>query len=292
MKSLLVFIFSILIAECSFSQEEIHTEAYNFESWNFDWSVQLKEAYVFADACKLRSEPTAGSEMLAKLLIGDRVKVLGISSVDTTINGLQSKWIHVESGKKKGYVWGGLLTNEVLKMSDSTSAVWGISRIVAREEEQVDYYMSLRIFSKKQITKQIEFEVIHADDPANGELVMIKNPLLEGVEHIFIYNSLADACGVTWSEVYILETDDGLQFLEEGYGIGEGALFYSSTTLIFPTKEKEDDYNISYFRKPEKDQIFRVTSHDEYDESCIWTEQSKVETFEWKEGEMVPFCRQ
>ncbi len=292
MKRLLVFIFSVLITEFSFSQEEIRTEAYNFESWNFDWSVQLKEAYVFADACKLRSQPTAGSEMLAKLLIGDRVKVLDISSVDTTINGLQSKWIHVESGKKKGYVWGGLLTNEVLRMSDSTSAVWGISRVVKREEEQVDYYMSLRIFSKKLITKQIEFEVIHADDPANGELVMIKNPLLEGVEHIFIYNSLADACGVTWSEVYILETSNGLQLLEEGYGMGEAALFHSSNELIFPTKESEDDYSIPYSRKPEKDQIFRVISHDEYNEKCIWNEHVTIETFEWKEGKMVPFCRQ
>lgn len=292
MKAFISIIVSVFLSGSSFSQGEIHTDAYRFESWNIDWQDDLKEAYIFADACKLRSKPTSGSEVLTKLLIGDKVKILSISAEDTTINGIQSRWVEVESGKKKGYVWGGLLTNQVLKMTDSTSAVWGISRIVKGNEDQIDYYASLRIFSKKQITKQLEFQVTYGDDPGFGELKMVKNPLLDGVEHIFVYSSLAEACGVAWSEHYILETHEELAYLGAGYGMGEAALFHTSNQMIFPTKESENDFTIPYSRKPDENQIFKISSHDEYDEKCIWNEHTTIETFEWKDGRMVPFCRQ
>ena len=275
------------------AQEEgvISTEAYDFESWERDWIEPLKEAYIFADACKLRSEPSSGSEILAKLLIGDRVKVLKVSDADTTINGIQSKWIQVESGKKKGYVWGGLLTNQVLKVSDTTSAVWGISKIVRSGDSIIDYYASIRIFSRTQIKKQVEFEVTYGDQPGYGKLIMIKNPLLEGVEQVFIYHTFSEACGVTASEHYLIDTGNSLRYLDVGQSIGEAALFHSSVELVFPTKEKEDDYTIPYQRKPEKDQILKITYLDEYDENCVWTEHTTVESFEWKEVEMLPFCR-
>lgn len=76
------FLSLILILSASvpfYAQDEsetISTDVYDFESWTRDWYEPLKEAVVFADACKLRSEPTSGSEMLAKLLIGDKVKIL------------------------------------------------------------------------------------------------------------------------------------------------------------------------------------------------------------------------
>ncbi|MDR0802906.1 SH3 domain-containing protein [Fluviicola sp.] len=284
----------LLLAVCPFAvnaQETVSTEAYDFESWTQDWRDPLTEAFIIADACKLRSQPSSGSEMVAKLLIGDRVKVLAVSGTDTTINGIQSRWIHVEAGKKKGYVWGGLLTNQVLKVSDTTSAIWGITRIVREGDTLVDYYASVRIFSHRQIIKQTEFKVSHADQPGYGELVLIRNPLLEGVKHVFVYNTLAEACGVSWSEHYLLETEEKISYLESGSGVSEAGAFHSSAVLIFPTLEKEEDYTIPYTRKPEKDQILRVTSLDEYDENCVWQEHTSIESFEWKEGRMNPFCR-
>lgn len=289
---LLVFLLSGFTALYAQEDETISTNVYHFESWTQDWGEPLKEAVVFADACKLRSEPTAGSEILAKLLIGDKVKVLKVLDADTTINGLNSRWIQVESGKKKGYVWGGLLTNEVLRVSDTTSAVWGITKIVKGNDTVIDkYYASVRIFSRKQVRKQLEFEVTHGDQPAYGELIMIKNPLIEGVEHVFIYHTLSEACGVSSSDHYLLETANGLQYLDAGYSVGEAAIFHSSVEFVFPTREKEDNYSIPYQRKPEKNQVLRINFHDEYDENCVWTEHTTVESFEWKEGVLVPFCR-
>lgn len=294
MKNLLVLVVVLASFMKLHAQEEdetISTEAYHFESWTRDWIEPLKEAVIFADACKLRSKPSSGSEMLAKLLIGDKVKILKISDVDTTINGIQSKWIEVESGKKKGYVWGGLLTNQVLKISDTTSAVWGISKIIRSGDTLNEYYASIRIFSRKQVRKQVEFQVSYGDQPAYGELIMIKNPLIEGVEHVFIYHTLSEACGVSASDHYLLETTNRLQYLDAGYSVGEAAIFHSSVELVFPTKEKEDNYSIPYQRKPEKNQVLRINFHDEYDENCVWTEHTTVESFEWKEGTLVPFCR-
>jgi hypothetical protein len=289
---LLVFLLSGLAPFYAQEEDEsIGTEAYHFESWTRDWIEPLKEAVVFADACKLRSEPTSGSEMLAKLLIGDKVKVLKVSATDTTINGITSKWIQVESGKKRGYVWGGLLTNQALKISDTTSAVWGISKIIKSGDTLNEYYASIRIFSRKKVRKQVEFQVSYGDQPAYGELIMIKNPLLDGVEHVFVYHTLSEACGVSSSDHYLLETAEGLQYLDAGYSVGEAAIFHSSVEFVFPTKEKEDNYNIPYQRRPEKNQILRINFHDEYDENCIWTEHTTVESFEWKEGALVSFCR-
>lgn len=273
-------------------KETIGTGAYYFESWGQDWGEPLKEAYIFADACKLRSKPTSGSETLAKLLIGDRVKVLSVSKIDTTINGIQSKWIQVESGKIKGYVWGGLLTNQVLRVSDTTSAVWGISKIVRSGDTIINYFASVRIFSRKQISKQVEFEVTYGDQPGHAELIMVKNPLLQGVEHVFIYSTLSEACGVTWSQHYLLETEDRMKYLDVGYGTSDGGVFYSAIDFIFPTKEKEDDYTIPYHRKPDRDQFLKITDVGEYDENCFWVEHTTVESFEWKEGEISPFCRE
>lgn len=273
--------------------ETISTEVYDFESWNRDWYEPLKEAVVFADACKLRSQPTSGSEMIAKLLIGDKVKVLKVSDTDTIINGIQSKWIQVESGKKKGYVWGGLLTNQSLKISDTTFAVWGLSKIVKGNDTILDkYYASVRIFSRKQVRKQLEFEVTYGDQPGHAELIMIKNPLIEGVEHVFIYSTMSEACGVTWSQHYLMETQKGINYLDVGYGMSDGGIFYSTIDFIFPTKEKEKDYMISYHRKPDPDQFLKITENGEYDENCVWVEHTTIEGFEWKEGITVPFCRE
>lgn len=295
MKNLLVLVVvlaSFMQLHAQEDDETIRTKPYHFESWTQDWGEPLKEAFVFADACKLRSKPSSGSEMLSKLLIGDKVKILKISEVDTTINGIQSKWIEVESGKKKGYVWGGLLTSEVLRVSDTASAVWGITKIVKGNDTIIDkYYASVRIFSRKQVRKQLEFEVTQGDQPAYGELIMIKKPLIEGVDHVFIYHTLSEACGVSSSDHYLLETANKLQYLDAGYSVGEAAIFHSSVELVFPTKEKEDDYSIPYQRKPEKNQVLRINFHDEYDENCVWTEHTTVESFEWKEGALVPFCR-
>jgi hypothetical protein len=271
----------------------ISTQAYDFESWTREWFEPLKEAVVFADACKLRVNPSSGSEMLSKLLIGDRVQVLKVLDADTTINGIKSRWIQVESGKKKGYVWGGLLTNQVLKISDTTAAVWGISRIEPGNDTVPDkYYASIRIFSRRQVRKQVEFEVTHGDQPGFGELTMIQHPLLDEVEHVFVYHTLSEACGVAWSDHYLLETGDQIRYLDVGSGVGEAGLFHSSDRLVFPTKETEQDYSIPYNRKPEKNQILKISAHDEFDENCIWTEHTTVEAFEWKAGELVPFCRE
>lgn len=289
---LLIFLLAGFAPLYAQEDETIGTNVYHFESWTKDWGEPLKEAVIFADACKLRSEPTAGSETLAKLLIGDKVKVLKVLDTDTTINGLNSRWIQVESGKKKGYVWGGLLTNEVLRVSDTTSAVWGITKIVKGNDTVIDkYYASVRIFSRKQVRKQLEFEVTHGDQPGYAELMMVKHPMLEGVEHVFIYHTIADACGVAWSNHYLLETAEGINYLDVGSGVGDGGVFHTSTDLIFPTEEKEQNYSIPYQYKPEKNQILKVISNDEYDENCIWTEHTTVETFEWREGQMIHFCR-
>ena len=296
MKQLLVLILLLANSISFYAQDEsetISTDAYHFESWGQDWGESLKEAVIFADACKLRSEPTLGSEMLAKLLIGDKVKVLKISDTDTTINGITSKWVQVESGKKKGYVWGGLLTNQTLKVSDTTSAVWGITKIVKGNDTMPDkYYAAVRIFSRKQVRKQLEFEVTHGDQPAHAELIMIKNPLIVGVEHVFIYSTMSEACGVSWSQHYLLETGNKLSYLDAGYGMSDGGIFYSGIDFVFPTKEKEKDYMIPYHRKPDANQFLKITDHGEYDENCVWTEHTTIESFEWKEGEIVPFCRE
>lgn len=268
------------------------TTAYDFESWNRDWYEPLKEAVIFADACKLRSEPSSGSEMIAKLLIGDRVKVLNVSDVDTTINGIHAKWVHVESGKKKGYVWGGLLTNQVLKITDTTSAVWGINRIDRSGDTIEDYYASVRVFSRRQVQKNIEFKVTEAGNPGYGELIVYQHPLLEGVEHIFIYHTLSEACGVSWSNHYLFETADSLKYMGVGSGVGDGGIYHESVDLVFPTAETVKDYTISYQYKPEQNQVLKVSSINQYDENCVWTEHTTVESFEWKEGELVPFCRE
>ncbi len=295
MTRLLLLVFLLSGFAPLYAQEEdesISTEAYHFESWTRDWIEPLKEAVVFADACKLRSKPSSGSEMLAKLLIGDKVKVLKVSDVDTIINGIESKWIEVEAGKKKGYVWGGLLTNQALKISDTTCAVWGISKIIRSGDTLNEYYASVRIFSRKQVRKQVEFQVSYGDQPAYGELIMIKNPLIDGVEHVFIYSTLSESCGVSWSQHYLIETEKAINYLDVGYGSSDGGIYYSSIDFVFPTKEKEKDYMIPYHRKPDPNQYLKITDHGEYDENCIWTEHTTVESFEFKEGEIVPFCRE
>lgn len=294
MKNLLVLISLFAVFTKFYAQEEetISTEAYHFESWTRDWIEPLKEAVVFADACKLRSKPSSGSEMLAKLLIGDKVKILKVSDIDTTINGIESKWIEVESGKKKGYVWGGLLTNQALKISDTTSAVWGISKVIRSGDTLIEYYASIRIFSRKQVRKQVEFHVSYGDQPAYGELIMIKNPLLQGVEHVFIYSTLSESCGVSWSQHYLVETEKEISYLDAGYGSSDGGIYYSSIDYVFPTKEKEKNYMIPYHRKPDENQVLKIIDVGEYDENCIWTEHLTSESFEWKDGALVPFCRE
>lgn len=254
------------------------------------WSEEDKTAVIFADVCNVRKSEDSKAEVSGRLNIGTEIQILGISKKTHTQSGITAPWVKIKSGKVIGYAWGGTLTKGALKLDDGRMALWGLAQIQPSDSSR-GVTASVRIAEKGVIKYKQDFEVVHGDRPDEGQLLVEPAPLLDGAQHVIVFETLSEACGVYASEHYLLYTKTGLHFIGSGYSMGDSGVLHTSKEFVFPYPRKEDE-DYDYHFSPEAGHIFCVTSDGGYDEDCLWEETNKVADFTWNGQELVKACEQ
>src|SRR6218665_2248235 len=149
---LLPILFSLLFFGVNAQDEVASTIPFYFGEWKGNSYAAPKgnKAYIFADACNVRKEPKSDATLIGKLFIGTEVKILERTDVELTLNGVESIWLKIKSDTTIGYVWGGTLTNEVLKLPNKRFAVWGITKYVETDTSR-STTISVRIAENKKV---------------------------------------------------------------------------------------------------------------------------------------------
>ncbi len=253
------------------------------------WTKEDKSAIVFADAANVRAAADSKAELTGKIVIGTKVKILEVSTKTFTQKGIISPWIKVETAALTGYVWGGALTKQSMKLSDGRMALWGLTEIT--HDETVDKtFASVRIAEQGTLKLKQDFNVQYANRE-EGYLERYAAPKLEGAKDLIIFATPSEACGVYASMHYLLYTGDALHFVGSGYSMGDGGVLHTSLDFVFPYPEKEGEFR-DYHYQPDEGHIFRIENDGEYDEECIWTETVKVASFTWDGSQLVKSCEE
>ena len=179
---------------------------------------------MYGDNVVLRARPSKDSKALDTLSIGDAVTI--VKKVDETMqfNGLESSWYKVKHGRTTGYVLGGLIALDNVKIQGDTYLV-----IYAGRGEE--YILNARCRVLKPNGDYYGHEVYLNTSAFSIEA--FDNRGIEGIENMLAINLLAEACGVDGGTTYLF--NNGKRLIEAIHvsSVGDGG-FWFSETLTFP----------------------------------------------------------
>ena len=286
----LFFVFSLFPAGLftAYCQEGMASENFVFGEWPKD--SERETAIVFSDICNVRREPDARSEIVGKLTIDTDVKILKITDTELKLNGITSPWIRISADTLTGYVWGGTLTSERLKLADGRSLLWGLTEVKMVDGSEAPH-ISLRVAENGAVQTKADFVSQYGDRMNGGTITVYPAPQLEGIEHLIIYEIPAFACGVYASIHYFLYSEGQLPTVGDGYAMGDGGVLHESLTYTFPYPPSEPELR-DYHYVAEEGHILRIENAGGYDDDCIWVETTKAADFTWDGTSLVKACNE
>lgn len=233
-----------------------------------EWTAEQKNkpAYIFADVCNVRSAPDAQAAVSGKLAIGTQVEVLDVTTAKFTQNGLACPWVKIKSGTVTGYVWGGLLTNGILKLPDGKLVLWGL--VSMKMDDGAEHYTaSVRLAEKGTVLDKHDVSLEYASRPKDGYLIYYAAPKITGIKNVITFETLSEACGVTATSHYFMYTGGKLVYVGSGYSMGDGGVLYTTFEYRFPYPQPENS-GYDYHYTPNENHILRVQSEGGYDDDC------------------------
>ncbi|MBV6492938.1 MAG: hypothetical protein LDLANPLL_00943 [Turneriella sp.] len=87
--------------------------------------AEVEEAVVTADVLRVRESADLKAESLFTLKRGTIVRILSKSTAEMTIDGITASWFQIESEGKKGWTFGGFMSEYFQKLSGG-NLVWKI----------------------------------------------------------------------------------------------------------------------------------------------------------------------
>jgi hypothetical protein len=256
-----------------------------------NWTDEDSTAYIFSEIANVRADDNPKAEIAGKLLIGTAVKIIGISPVDFSQNGITSPWVYIETPELSGYVWGGVLTKGFSKLDDGRSALWGLTAVQEVKDVSRQTFASVRIFEGGALISKQDFEVLYGSRPDEGYLSVLPAPLLDKMEHVLVFETLSEACGVYASEHCFVYGEGQLHFVGSGYSMGDGGMLHTSSTFIFPYPPADGESR-DYHYVASENHILRIDNEGGYDDDCIWTETIKAADFTWDGESLVKACEE
>ncbi|MEL6626742.1 MAG: SH3 domain-containing protein [Bacteroidota bacterium] len=118
-------------------------------------SYDVPKAYMLADEVNVRSCPNTSCTAVAVMRIGQSMKPLERSTEIDTVNGVKSHWYKIESGKIKGWIFGGFIAQHAFgsQTDPSVKFVFGIEKIVEEEVRKVPVYQIRAFRGQTQLDK-------------------------------------------------------------------------------------------------------------------------------------------
>lgn len=259
MKKLLIIF--ILISKIGFGQDTKYlSENYEFKNGEI--------AYMFGNDVKFRDQPTAESNVLTLLKIGEQIEIIEKSNSTMQFDGIESPWYKVKTKDKVGFVLGSLIS-----LDKATNG--NLTYLVSLKKDGLKLFAKTRVFENgldfKENVSQLmtgEFSI-----KAGG------NKGLENIKSIFQIDYLAESCGVNGGGIYLFY--DGNDFLKaiDYTQVADADLYWFVEDYIFPNEEGGIKGKIVY-----KSEVGETKDYE-----TEWTE-SKItrRILEWNGMEIIP----
>jgi hypothetical protein len=200
-------------------------------------------AYTLATDVNLRETATVDGKVVTTIPIGTAVKIEEQLEKTFKKNGFSAPWhkiSYTENGTKKiGYVWGGMLTQAIIrtKQTDATVFLFGLTNFNANKMHatlQVRAARNGKEVAKMEFGSRATFEAsgMHIQCVSLGTA-----GFTNGVADALLFHTGYEACAYTQSDRLIMW--DGTQ-LHDGYeatSTADGGVFAESNEMIFPNEK-------------------------------------------------------
>lgn len=232
----------LLISTCTvcFSQNEHELSFLVTENYSF--KKEQTPLFTFKDNLNLRKEPSLNSDVVSTLPLGSKIYALEKSTNTLTLFGIKSAWYYVVLNNKKGWVWGGGLTQQALKSTSNlkTMFLFGIIKndtsTFNREKtyvlKAIQNNMVLDVFTFKSNAHYLSYlnNLGNAGLSLLDDLITIDIPCVGG-------------CGCTTGTHYFFYYNNKFQYQETLYGTAD-AEYSEYENYIFPISIEGEPYYV------------------------------------------------
>ena len=181
---------------------------------------------LYGDKVVFRKFPSASSEPIDTLSIGDEIKIIERMDETMSLNGRESHWYKVKNGKKTGYVLGGLIALDHKEINGDTY-------LVILSGDELNFFARVRIVKKDGSYYGHESRI----NTNSFFIEVFDNRGIDSIENILCINLFAEACGVDGGEVYLF--NDGSRLIEaiSLVRVADGGSYWFNESLTFPSDE-------------------------------------------------------
>lgn len=126
-----------------------------------------KEYYIFTDSIDVKLNLLDTASIIDHLYIGQKIYILNETEKLQTVNGIQSPWYKIAFIKNAqqtlvGYVWGGYITNELIKSPTSNCYfLYGPTKVINAQKSNLQkFYFSVKALHTKKKLSEIELNLM------------------------------------------------------------------------------------------------------------------------------------
>ncbi|MBE7438607.1 MAG: SH3 domain-containing protein [Spirochaetales bacterium] len=187
--------------------------------------------YLIADQVHLRKAPAETSASLATLSAGQEVRILSQTEQQSKIGGVEAPWFGVQSGTKKGYVWGPLIARNYVRRADGTLFMYGIG-FSGNPESHRTRVRLLR--NGKSLADLIVNQGAGFDSEARVTLGGSRG--FSGIESIFVVAFQQEYCAGVGNKLFFFYDGKSLTHVHSSVE-GSDAPVYASEDQVFPDQK-------------------------------------------------------
>lgn len=196
--------------------------------------------YILGDNVNVRDQPNAGGNKIAKLQAGDHVHILEQTEIDLRVDGLDDYWLKVEfkvdGAFKTGYIWGGLVSDQSLEVSNGAIFLAG----TRKWSEEEGFLVRCMVVKDNEILAQLDLSAGKGWAEERHHFTLYPQ-LMYKMEHgfsqfsdVLILSMSPEACGVVGYDYALFYKGKQLIAGPAANSISEAGLFYSQESFIFP----------------------------------------------------------
>jgi len=249
------------------------------------WNTNPNDTfYIFSRMANVRAQPGLSTPIQDSLLCGTMIIIKANEKQLDIVKGINAPWVKVEytinSIKKEGYVWVGLLALGRYQRPE-IAFLYGIENIVATAETD-DYYIPLTWHLKvkalspsSELISESEWKMDGPEVAATGGKLLGDMGLKNTTDIVRIYFG-GEACGVPTNYFYFGWTGDKLLPLPGKMEVGDAGVYYHEETFLFPSEQGG-----------QPDKIIKLTTESEAEEKTdkngepIFKTTKSKEVFIW-----------
>ncbi|MCL6267830.1 SH3 domain-containing protein [Flagellimonas myxillae] len=227
-----------------------------------------QKVYVFGNDTKLRSTPSAESEVLELLKIGEWIEILEKTQFSWPYKGFDSPFYKVKyDDGVTGYVLGGLISLERKTLN-------GENYYFAYSKKGKKTFLNIRSVKHGDYV-EIKVPLSNTD----FKIEVFDNKGIPGIDGILYINYFAEACGVDGGGTYLFAHNGELTPVGSLSQVTDSGVYFHSERFIFPT---------DVGGLPDKI-LFKKEQGELYDESTNWTKTTvEIRELSWMDGQLVP----